>query len=79
MRLTLLALAGATLLAMPAAAFADEAVVVHGAAPPPGQTVVTEPAQPEAQVTEPCRSRTTTTTNNDTGATHTKQTTNCPD
>ena len=80
MRIPFLALASATLLAMPALAFADDAVVVHGAAPPPGQTVVVQPGSTvETQKVEPCHSRTTTTTNNDTGASHTQQTTNCPE
>ena len=78
MRLTLFAIAGASILAMPGLALADS-VVVNAPAPPAGQVVV-QPGQPAVvQSTQPCRSKTTTTTNNNTGASHTKQTTNCPE
>lgn len=80
MRLRYLALAGATILAMPALAFAEDAVVVGNPPPPPGQTVVVHPGNTVvAQPAQPCRTHTTTKTNDNTGESHTKQTTNCPD
>ena len=52
--------------------------VIGGTATGP-QPVVVAPAQPVVVApAEPCASRTTTTTNNNTGASRTTQTTNCP-
>jgi hypothetical protein len=48
--------------------------VIGGAASGPGPVVV---APPQGAV--PCGTQTTTTTNNNTGASVTRQTTNCPD